>query len=551
MTQTDPTQLDASPPDVAWAPEVGGLIGDRYRVLERLESPGPGLSYRIRQEPLDKELLLTWVRVGVDLSASALALFEERVKRCARLDHTSILPITDFGRLQDGSLYIVQEAIEGPSLAAWRATNTPCSVERSLDVVDQLLSALAHAHENDVIHGHLGPNSATVSAHGDQLRVRIVDFAAPPPALGALDVASQDTSTVVDARPPATRPADADVDAVVLILEEMLGDSGDPALRAVLVERPSGAQELKETLRRHLEVTRQQVNATQEDLSQVDVARRRSTDLSGRLGHIVSSKAFRGLTVLLALSLLAFAGFYFLLGDAARNEQHEEDGVIEMAQKALAGGDRDRAHSLIETARAETPDDARVHLLDGHLHVIEHDERAALRSYARAVKLDPGSAEDAVLVQDLRRILLSEKWAKTHEAMVRVLSRRGDSRAAPLIAEIAQSAPRSSMRMEAFSGLERLGETARIDVIAYLGRELQRAPSDEQSCPLRKWYVVHLADLHDPRTLPILEREKHRRGEWSFFSDGSTTNDCLARILDKSITEMRALRRQSAAPPGR
>src|SRR5205823_4878609 len=109
------------------------------------------------------------------------------------------------------------------------------------------------------------------------------------------------------------------------------------------------------------------------------------------------------------------------------------------------------------------------------------------------------------------RIVEKSKDDKKNEyagQMITALALYADASAAETLANLAENAPTHRMRSHAFQGLERLGETKRLNVITYLGNELERVAS--QSCKTRKWYVDRLIAQDDARALPILKRELTR-----------------------------------------
>src|SRR5262245_63251944 len=78
-----------------------------------------------------------------------LSRFEQEAQMVARLSHPNILPIHDYGR--EGDIpYIVMPFVSGGTLRDWLA-RTP-SPERAIPVCDRLLSALAYANAQHVVH---------------------------------------------------------------------------------------------------------------------------------------------------------------------------------------------------------------------------------------------------------------------------------------------------------------------------------------------------------------------------------------------------------------
>jgi hypothetical protein len=117
--------------------------------------------------------------------------------------------------------------------------------------------------------------------------------------------------------------------------------------------------------------------------------------------------------------------------------------------------------------------------------------------------------------------------------MITALALYADASAAPLLADLAESAPTHRMRSHAFQGLERLGETKRLNVISYLGNELER--TGNQSCKTRKWYVDRLIALDDARAVPVLKRELVRKGG---LFNLENINGCMQENLRQAIAHL-------------
>ena len=69
----------------------------------------------------------------------------------------------DFGEDGDGLLYIAMEYAEGRNLAVVIGQDTPLAEPRIVQLMSQVLSALAVAHEMGVVHRDLKPENIIVT----------------------------------------------------------------------------------------------------------------------------------------------------------------------------------------------------------------------------------------------------------------------------------------------------------------------------------------------------------------------------------------------------
>ena len=74
---------------------------------------------------------------------------------------------------EDSIYYIVMEYVKGQTLKQYIQQHSPVPVETALDIMRQLTSAIAHAHQNHIIHRDIKPQNILIDEHG---HVKITDF---------------------------------------------------------------------------------------------------------------------------------------------------------------------------------------------------------------------------------------------------------------------------------------------------------------------------------------------------------------------------------------
>lgn len=131
-----------------------------------------GVVYLCRDLVVDERVALKLlVRRGAKVRPEDTWWFHEEARALAGLSHPSIVRARDFGALSDGTPYLVMDAVPGRSLHEWLYIG---KVEGQLpwpivwSTVDQVLSALAHAHARGVIHGDLKPSNILVDINDDK-----------------------------------------------------------------------------------------------------------------------------------------------------------------------------------------------------------------------------------------------------------------------------------------------------------------------------------------------------------------------------------------------
>lgn len=145
-----------------------------YRIVRLLGEGGMGAVYEARQEPLDRRVALKTLHADYAKSQDAVARFFNEAKVLSRLEHPSIVQVSDFGITDDGTAYLVMEYLRGQSLGRRIRTlgeqGERLSLLSALQLCFQIADVLAVAHAQGIVHrdayviskvcfhvGHLGP----------------------------------------------------------------------------------------------------------------------------------------------------------------------------------------------------------------------------------------------------------------------------------------------------------------------------------------------------------------------------------------------------------
>lgn len=107
----------------------------------------------------------------------SVARFYTEARAASRLNHPNSVSIIDFGRTDDGILFLVMEFLRGRDLAWLLREEGALSVARTCEVTRAVLDALAEAHALAVVHRDLKPENVIIERmrNGGDL-VKVVDF---------------------------------------------------------------------------------------------------------------------------------------------------------------------------------------------------------------------------------------------------------------------------------------------------------------------------------------------------------------------------------------
>ena len=154
---------------------MGQVFGGKYKILSEINKGGMGCVFKAEQLSLRRNVALKVVLASDDPQANQRFLLEASLT--ASLDHPNIVKIFDFGRTDDGVLFLVMELLTGQDLKSWVKTNGPLSVQETIQMGKQLCGALSEAHRNNVIHRDIKPTNIMITKKpGLGLITKLIDF---------------------------------------------------------------------------------------------------------------------------------------------------------------------------------------------------------------------------------------------------------------------------------------------------------------------------------------------------------------------------------------
>ncbi len=158
-------------------PFVGRMVGGRYRLESRLGEGGMGTVYRALHVLMEKPVAVKILRGELAVDETAVARFQREAKGASRIEHENCVSVTDFGREDDGVLWLIMEHLEGETLWDVIQEDGPLSKRRTLDIGLQVARALVAAHSVGVVHRDLKPENVMVVQRPDRRdHVKVLDF---------------------------------------------------------------------------------------------------------------------------------------------------------------------------------------------------------------------------------------------------------------------------------------------------------------------------------------------------------------------------------------
>ena len=166
---------------------VGEIVAERYKIARLLGEGGMGAVYEVEHTHMRKRFALKVLHADMSRLPEVVARFEREAMAAAHIDHTNVAAATDFGKLPDGSFFLVLEYIEGRSLRRVIDKEAPLEPSRALYIVRQIALALDRAHALGIVHRDLKPeNVMLVEKPGEPEVVKVLDFGIAKVPLGEL-----------------------------------------------------------------------------------------------------------------------------------------------------------------------------------------------------------------------------------------------------------------------------------------------------------------------------------------------------------------------------
>jgi len=160
------------PPD----PRIGTLLAERYRIDALLGEGAMGKVYAAEHVMMHKRLAVKVLHRELTVVPELVARFEREAMAAANIDHPNIASATDFGKLEDESVFIALELVEGVCLRDAIAKG-PIPLRRALHITQQIAAALGAAHALSIVHRDLKPeNVMLVERDADPDFVKVLDF---------------------------------------------------------------------------------------------------------------------------------------------------------------------------------------------------------------------------------------------------------------------------------------------------------------------------------------------------------------------------------------
>src|SRR6185369_12351807 len=142
-----------------------------YQILELLGKGGMGEVYLAEDTRLGRKIALKLLPSELTNDELRVLRFQQEARTASALNHPNILTIFDIGEVESAH-FIATEFVKGETLRDTMSSGA-MSIQKALNIIIQVASALGAAHEVGVVHRDIKPENIMVRTDG---LVKVLDF---------------------------------------------------------------------------------------------------------------------------------------------------------------------------------------------------------------------------------------------------------------------------------------------------------------------------------------------------------------------------------------
>ncbi|MDQ3907454.1 MAG: serine/threonine protein kinase, partial [Acidobacteriota bacterium] len=185
---------------------IGEVLDGKYRLERLLGQGGMGAVYLATHLGTERPVALKLIAPQFMRNAEFVERFKREARAAGRLRHPNVVDVTDFG-FADASgervAYLVMEYLDGCTLGDVLAEEKRLPLDWTVDILEQVCSAVEEAHQQGIVHRDLKPDNIWLEPNRfGGYRVKVLDFGIAKLGAGGADD-SRDQAATRDASPHA------------------------------------------------------------------------------------------------------------------------------------------------------------------------------------------------------------------------------------------------------------------------------------------------------------------------------------------------------------
>ena len=154
----------------------GHIIGGKYQLRRLIGSGAMATVWSGVHETLGRPVAVKCIHAADNREPEILARFMQEARNAAAVQHRYVIDIFDFGTTEQGEPFMVMELLQGETLADRLNWGPPMPLKSFIRLIDQCLSGLYAAHQQDIVHRDLKPENIFLVHDHDGGFPKILDF---------------------------------------------------------------------------------------------------------------------------------------------------------------------------------------------------------------------------------------------------------------------------------------------------------------------------------------------------------------------------------------
>lgn len=163
--------------EAAEDPRIGMVLQDRYRIVRKIGEGGMGAVYEGEHVLIKRRVAIKCLHAQLATNPEIVARFHREAHAATSIGQQNIVEVTDMGRFDDGSVFMVLEFLEGRDWSDDIDNHGAQPVSKVIQIMEQVCDALTAAHAKGIIHRDLKPeNIFLIDRGGNPDFVKVLDF---------------------------------------------------------------------------------------------------------------------------------------------------------------------------------------------------------------------------------------------------------------------------------------------------------------------------------------------------------------------------------------
>ncbi|MEO8796910.1 MAG: serine/threonine-protein kinase [Polyangiaceae bacterium] len=153
------------------------ILNGQFQILQKIGTGGMGAVYKALQPEMNRMVGVKILHPKLTNRKDLVSRFRREARAMSHLTHPNTVKVFLYGELEDGSLYIIMEYLDGKNMNQTVRAEGPMPMERGLPILIQVCGALEEAHRAGIIHRDLKPENIFLCQQGGlKDYAKVLDF---------------------------------------------------------------------------------------------------------------------------------------------------------------------------------------------------------------------------------------------------------------------------------------------------------------------------------------------------------------------------------------